>query len=45
MEETDLLELITKDDESISNYLSDVPTYQFIQDVKKLLKKALINML
>jgi hypothetical protein len=38
MEETNLLELITKDKETISSYLGDVATEQFIEDVKNLLK-------
>ena len=35
-EETDLLELITKDGEYISTYLGDVSIEDFIEDVKRL---------
>lgn len=38
-EETDLLELITKDGGSISIYLGDVSIEDFIEDVKRLSKK------
>jgi hypothetical protein len=38
MESTDLLELITKDESYIYNYLADVSVKQFIIDVKNLLK-------
>jgi len=38
METTNLLELIFKDNETISNYLEDVAVEQFIVDVKNLLK-------
>jgi len=40
MEETNLLELITKDKETISSYLGDVATEQFVEDVKSLLKNS-----
>ena len=40
MEETNLLELITKDKETISSYLGDVATEQFVEDVKNLLKNS-----
>ena len=35
-EETDLLELITKDGEYVGTYLSDVSIKDFIEDVKRL---------
>ena len=40
-EETDLLELITKDSGSISTYLSDVSIEEFIVDVQNLAKRDL----
>jgi len=40
MQETNLLELITKDKETISSYLSDVATEQFVEDVKTLLENS-----
>jgi hypothetical protein len=36
----DLLELIEKDQETISNYLEDVSVEQFIEDVKTLLRNS-----
>ena len=38
-EETDLLELITRDESSIHSYLSDVSVEEFIVDVQNLAKK------
>jgi hypothetical protein len=36
----DILELITKDKEEISQYLGDVPVEDFIEDVKNLIRKT-----
>lgn len=40
IEDTNLLELITKDKETISSYLGDVSTKQFVEDIKNLLKNS-----
>lgn len=40
MEDTNLLEFITKDKETISSYLGDVSTKQFVEDIKNLLKNS-----
>ena len=40
MQNTNLLELISKDDATISGYLGDVDTQQFVKDVKSLLKNS-----
>lgn len=43
MEETNLLELITKSRDEIDNYLGCVSPEQFINDVKSLVKKNVNN--
>ena len=40
IEDTNLLELITIDKETISSYLGDVSTKQFVEDIKNLLKNS-----
>lgn len=40
MQETNLLDLIQKDEQTISGYLGDVDTQQFVRDVQSLLKNS-----